>query len=256
MPLTRRHFTVLAAATATLSGFGRAMANSNEIKNIVFVHGAWGDGSHWRKVIPHFVKAGLNVTSVQMSLRSLASDVKEVQTVLDGLTGPTLLVGHSYGGCVISAAGNHPTVAGLVYLSAYAPEKGESAAALTARGGPIPEGFFVPNSAGFLLLNRDAFQTAFCQDLDNDDAVAMNAAQKPTHPDCLQSALDEEPAWKKKKARYGLTTEDHTVVPALQKFMAERAAPGRIHEIAGSHASMASRPNEVIALVEKALTDA
>lgn len=218
------------------------------IKNIVLVHGAWGDGSHWRYVIPALVNKGFTVTAVQNPLESFDGDIAKTETVLAAQDGPTLLVGHSYGGAVITAAGRHDKVAGLVYVAAYAPDTGESALELTAKGGPLPDGLFVPDAQGFLLLNRGMFAGAFCQDAKADDAAVLNAAQKPTHPACLQGKLAGEPAWKTKPSWYALSSEDHTVVPDLQTFMSGRMK-AKVTAVKAGHASMVTKPDEITALI-------
>lgn len=221
--------------------------------NIVLVHGAWGDGGHWRKVIPLLTAKGYRVTAVQNALNGFDDDVQNTLGTIEDQDGPVLLVGHSYGGAVISAAGNNPKVVGLVYVAAYSPEKGESCAELTGHtGAEAPDGLFQIDSRGRLRLNAGMFHTVFCQDLADDEAQAMNASQNPTSPDCLQAALQETPAWQTKPTWIEISTSDNTIPRDIQEWMASRIDAREILRIDTSHAAMATKPNDVAELIDRA----
>lgn len=222
------------------------------VKNVVLVHGAWGDGSHWRGVIPILAARGLNVTAVQNPLTSLADDIHKTRTLLSQQDGPTVLVGHSYGGAVISGAGHHDNVAGLVYIAAFAPDEGENLGQLLTRGGhQIPDGLLKPDDDGFLWLDFDAFGQGFAQDLDEGEVLVMARTQKPVAGRCFED-LAGPPAWRDKPAWYQISSEDRMIPPANEVFMAERMAPQKTLTLAASHASLASEAEAVAALIIEA----
>jgi len=222
------------------------------VTNVVLVHGAWGDGSHWRNVIPLLADAGLNVTAVQNPLTSLDDDIHRTNVLLDQQDGPTVLVGHSYGGAVISGAGHHAKVAGLVYIAAFAPDEGDTVAGLLTRGGnAIPDGLLAPDGDGFLWLNFDAFAPGFAQDLDPLEALVMARAQKPISGVCFESPAGP-PAWRTKPSWYQLSSQDHMIPPDNQAFMAQRMDPRGILTLDASHASLASQPRAVADLIIRA----
>ncbi|MFD8563755.1 alpha/beta fold hydrolase [Streptosporangium canum] len=222
------------------------------IKNVILVHGAWGDGSHWRGVIPLLAARDYTVTAVQNPLTSLDDDVHRTRTLLDAQDGPVLLVGHSYGGAVISGAGHAPNVVGLVYVAAFAPDAGENLGGLLARDGdPIPEGFLKPDADGFLWIDFDAFHDAFAQDLDPTDALVMARTQKPIAARCFQDRAGA-PAWRDKPAWYQVSSQDRMIPPATEAWMAERMNARATVTLDAGHASLASHPQEVTALIDQA----
>ncbi|GAA0921575.1 alpha/beta hydrolase [Nonomuraea longicatena] len=219
------------------------------VDNIVLVHGAWGDGSHWRGVIPVLAAEGYNVTAVQNPLTSLADDVHRTATLVAAQGGPTLLVGHSYGGSVISGAGNSPDVAGLVYIAAFAPDEGENLAGLLARDGQgLPEGLVRPDADGFLWLDFDAYQQGFAQDLTGTEALILARTQKPIAARCFEDAAGP-PAWRRKPTWYQVSAQDRMIPPATERWMAERMEPRGTLTLEAGHASLISHPDEVAALV-------
>jgi pimeloyl-ACP methyl ester carboxylesterase len=222
------------------------------VTNVVLVHGAWGDGSHWRNVIPLLAGAGLNVTAVQNPLTSLDDDIHRTNVLLDQQDGPTVLVGHSYGGAVISGAGHHANVAGLVFIAAFAPDEGDTVGGLLSHGGnAIPDGLLAPDGDGFLWLNFDAFGPGFAQDVDPVDVLVMARAQKPISGACFEAPAGP-PAWRAKPSWYQLSSQDHMIPPDIQTFMAERINPRGILSLDSSHASLASQPRAVADLIIRA----
>lgn len=239
---------------------GRALAHQarNEkeeenmsVTNVVLVHGIWVDGSSWSKVIERLQKAGKTVTAFQLALTSLADDIARLRQVLQAQTSPTLLVAHSYGGSVITGLGKDaPNVTGLVYISAFAPDEGESMKSLIT-GGPQPPiaAAFRPDAQGFIWLDRDGFVQYFAPDVDRTQAQVMAAVQKPI---AASAFLDEKPfgapAWKSLPSWYLHTEQDQVVPPEAQRFMAQRAG-ATISSVASSHASMISHPDVVAELI-------
>lgn len=218
---------------------------------IILVHGAWGDGSHWQYVIPALVKEGYKVRSVQNPLTSLQDDIDKTKDLIDAQEGKVLLVGHSYGGAVISGAGNHDKVAGLVYIAAFAPDAGDSLGALLGRRAGSGGASIYPDSKGFLWIKYDEFHKSFGQDLDEERALVMALAQKPIHGQCFGDQANE-PAWKTKPSWYQISNHDNMIPPETQKEMAERLNPKKIIHLDAGHASLASRPQEVSALILEA----
>jgi pimeloyl-ACP methyl ester carboxylesterase len=221
------------------------------IRNIVLVHGGFVDGSGWQAVYDLLVADGFRVSVVQNPTLSLAGDVAATHQVIDGLDGPCVLVGHSYGGVVISEAGTHPNVAALAYIAAFAPDKGESVSTLIADpppGAPVPP--ILPPHDGFLYLDRDKFHGAFAADLPVQLAAFMADAQVPWGVDALGGAVTE-PAWRHKPSWYLVATEDHMIPPPAQRAMAERAG-SFVVEVIGSHAVYVSQPAAVAHLIRQA----
>jgi len=225
----------------------------NQNVTIILIHGAWGDGSHWRHVITNLHAEGYTVRSVQNPLTSAEDDIQKTKDLIDLQAGKVILVGHSYGGAVISAAGHHEKVAGLVYIAAFAPDKGESLGGIFGRREP-PSGAanLVPDEKGFLWIKYDKFHESFAQDLDEKDAIAMSLAQKPTHGSIF-SAEAGEPAWKTKPSWYQVSDNDHMIPPVTQQEMAERINARKIIHLEASHASLATHPNEITALIKEAV---
>ncbi|HEU4823989.1 MAG TPA: alpha/beta hydrolase [Nitrososphaeraceae archaeon] len=215
--------------------------------NIVLVHGTWVDGSSWSKVIPLLQNAGHKVIAVQLPLHSLADDIATVKRAIDLVGGPAILVGHSYGGFVITnAAYNNPNVKGLVYLAAFAPNEGQSLSNFVDVT-KFPKGFLVVDSGGFVYINPAMFHQAFAQDIDPAQAKVMAATQKPYN----QSILAEKsgpPAWKQLPAWYQISENDHAIPPDAERMFAKQINATTI-SLPSSHASPVSHPNEVAQLI-------
>jgi pimeloyl-ACP methyl ester carboxylesterase len=221
------------------------------MKNIVLVHGGFVDGAGWEGVYKILKKDGYNVTIVQNPTISLEDDVAATKRILAGQDGPTILVGHSYGGAVITEAGNDPKVAGLVYITAFAPEKGESVASLIKDpppGAPVPP--ILPPQDGYLFLDKAKFPASFAADVDAEKAAFMADSQLPWGVEALSGTISE-PAWKAKPSWYLVVTEDRMIPPAAQRAMSKRAGSAVV-EVKGSHAIYVSNPEVVAALIEKA----
>jgi pimeloyl-ACP methyl ester carboxylesterase len=215
--------------------------------NIVLVHGLCADGSSWSKVIPTLEKAGHKVIAVQLPLHSLADDVATVKRAIDLVGGPTILVGHSFGGFVITNAGyNNQNVTGLVYVSAFAPDEGESAANYVDLA-TLPPGLLVPDSGGFLYLNPKMFHEAFIQDANATEAETLAVVQKPAH----QSFATEHsgpPAWKQLPTWFEVSEGDHIIPPDVQRNFAKRMNATTI-SLNSSHASLVTHPDEIAELI-------
>ncbi|NSL89231.1 alpha/beta hydrolase [Chitinophaga sp. Mgbs1] len=223
--------------------------------NIVLVHGAWGDGGHWHSVIPILHGASYTVVASQHPLTSLADDAETVRRLAESLEGPTLLVGHSYGGAVITeAASKCPNVVGLVFIAAFAPDVTESLGILLGRTDPPPGGANIaPDKYGFLWINREKFGESFCQDLDKDSITVMAAAQKPISGKCFEDKPTNA-GWKNLPNWYQISEQDRMIPPATQQFLAERMKATTI-SLDTSHASLATRPKEVAELILKAAAE-
>jgi len=225
------------------------------IRNIVLVHGAFVDGSGWQGVYDHLATDGYRVAVVQNPTVSLAGDVAATHQVLDGLGGPAVLVGHSYGGAVITEAGNHPNVAALAYIAAFAPDKGESVGTLIADpppGAPVPP--ILPPRDGFLFLDRDKFAASFAADVPEKLATFMADSQVGFGVDALEGAISD-PAWRTKPSWYLVSANDHMIPPPAQRAMSERAR-ATVTEAAGSHAIYVSQPAVVAQLIKQAASAA
>src|SRR5437660_1485696 len=221
------------------------------MKNIVLVHGGFVDGAGWEGVYKILKKDGYNVTIVQNPTISLEDDVAATKRILAGQDGPTILVGHSYGGAVITEAGNDPKVAGLVYITAFAPEKGESVASLIKDpppGAPVPP--ILPPQDGYLLLDKAKFPASFAGDVEAERAAFMADSQVPWGLEALSGAITE-PAWKTKPSWYLVATDDKMIPPPAQRAMSKRAG-STVVEVKGSHAIDVSQAEAVAALVEQA----
>ena len=219
--------------------------------NVVLVHGGFVDGSGWEGVYQILKNDGYQVAIVQNSTVSLADDVAATKLVLDELNGPAILVGHSYGGVVVTEAGNHPKVAGLVYIAAFAPDKGESVNELIKNpppGAPVPP--ILPPRNGYLFLDKAKFRAAFAADVDEEKAAFMADSQVPWGVEALNGAVSE-PAWKSKPSWYLVATEDKMIPPPAQRLMSKRAGSTVVEE-KGSHAIYVSQPKTVAALIAKA----
>ncbi len=223
------------------------------MKNVVLVHGGFVDGAGWEGVYKILKKQGYNVSIVQNPTISLQDDVKVTRRVLDAQDGPAILVGHSYGGAVITEAGTHPNVAGLVYITAFAPDKGESVGSLIQNpppGAPVPP--IMPPQDGFLFLDKRKFPASFAGDVDVDKAAFMADSQVPWGLEAVSGAITE-PAWRTKPSWYLVVTEDKMIPPDAQRAMSKRAG-SKVVEVGGSHAIYVSQPQAVAALIEEAAT--
>jgi pimeloyl-ACP methyl ester carboxylesterase len=222
--------------------------------NIVLVHGTYVDGSSWSKVIPILQNAGHKVIAVQLPLHSLADDIATVKRAIDLVGGPVILVGHSYGGFVITnTAYNNPNVKGLVYIAAFAPNADQSLSNFVDVT-KLPKGFLVFDSGGFIYLNPEMFPQAFAQDIDVAQAKVMAAAQKPYN----QSILAEKsgpPAWKQLPSWYQISENDHAIPPDAERMFAKQINATTI-SLRSSHASPLSHPNEVAQLILNAANNA
>ena len=225
------------------------MANAS---NVILVHGAWADGSSWSKVIPLLLARGLRVTAVQLPLTSLKDDAATVKRALALADSPTVLVGHSYGGVVITEAGNDPKVAGLVYIAAFAPDVGQSAGSLGASAEPAPMGLEVrPDAAGFLKLTEAGVKNDFAQDLSPAEKNLLFAAQAPTAAAALGENVSTA-AWKTKPSWYLVATNDRAIQPSLERAMA-KTIKAKAVEVAASHVAMLARPQETADLILEAV---
>lgn len=221
------------------------------MKNVVLVHGGFVDGSGWEGVYTILKKNGYNVSVAQNPTISLADDVAVVKRILDAQDGPTTLVGHSYGGVVITEAGNHSKVAALVYIAAFAPDKGESVASLIANpppGAAVPP--ILPPQDGYLFLDKAKFAAAFAGDVEPEMAAFMADSQVPWGVTALSGAISA-PAWKAKPSWYMVTTEDRMIPPPAQRAMSTRAG-STVVEVKGSHCVYVSQPAAVAALIAQA----
>lgn len=228
---------------------------ANKDLTIILVHGAWGDGSHWRHVIPALHKEGYKVRSAQNPLTSLADDINKTRDLIDAQEGKVLLVGHSYGGAVISGAGNHDKVVGLVYIAAFAPDEGDSLGGIfSRRGQPAGAASIYPDSKGFLWIKYDMYHQAFCADLGEDDSLVLSLSQKPIHGKCFGDAAGA-PAWKNKPSWYQVSDKDMMIPPETQQEMAEHIKAKKIIHLDSSHASLASHPKEVLELIREAASN-
>ena len=218
---------------------------------IVLVHGGFVDGSGWESVYKILKKDGYTVAIVQNPTISLADDVNATRRVVAAQNGPVILVGHSYGGAVITEAGNDPQVVGLVYIAAFAPDKGESVSTLIKDpppGAPVPP--ILPPADGYLLLDRGKFAASFAADVDPERAAFMADAQVPWGLEALSGTISE-PAWRSKPSWYLVAADDRMIPPSAQRFMSKRAG-ATVVEVAGSHAIYVSQPAAVAGLIAKA----
>ena len=241
---------------AALFGFGEvAMSQTSQlgnVRNVVLVHGGWVDGSGWEGVYKALKKSGYAVTIVQEATTSLADDVATTKRAIALQNGPVILVGHSYGGAVITEAGTDPKVAGLVYIAAFAPDSGESVSALikggSTPGAPVPP--ILPPVDGYLLLDKGKFPASFAGDVSPEKAAFMADSQVPWGVNALSGTISE-PAWRSKPSWYLLTMDDKMIPPAAQRLMAKRAG-ATVVEAKASHAIFVSQPQAVASLIEKA----
>jgi pimeloyl-ACP methyl ester carboxylesterase len=225
------------------------------IRNVVLVHGGFVDGSGWEGVYRALTKSGHSVTVVQNPTISLADDVAVTRRAIAAQDGPVILVGHSYGGAVVTEAGNDPKVAAVVYIAAFAPDAGESVASLIKDpppGAPVPP--ILPPQDGFLFLDRSKFQASFAADVEGSAAKFMADSQVPWGLDALSGAITQ-PAWRSKPSWYLVATNDRMIPPDAQRAMSTRAG-STVVEVEGSHAVYVSQPQAVASLIETAVKGA
>ena len=227
------------------------MAQNQRIRNVVLVHGGFVDGGGWQPVYQRLTADGYRVSIVQHPTLSLEGDAAATRQILDMQDGPTVLVGHSYGGAVISEAGTHDNVAALVYITAFAPDKGESVNTLIAdppAGAPVPP--ILPPVDGFLFLDREKFHESFAGDVPSDRAAFLADSQVPWGVEALAGAVTE-PAWRGRPSWYLVAGDDRMIPPPAQRAMAERAG-STVSEVAASHAVYESQPDAVADIIKQA----
>ncbi|MFD8113341.1 alpha/beta hydrolase [Streptomyces microflavus] len=227
----------------------------SEKPTIVLVHGFWGGAAHWANVITELKKRGYDrIRAVENPLTSLADDAERTRKMVRQVDGPVVLVGHSYGGAVITEAGDLPDVTALVYIAAFAPDAGESPGQISQENPPAAFDNIAPDSDGYLWITQDTFRESFCQDLSADEALVMAVTQKAP----LGSTFGDNvtaPAWRNKPTWYQVSTQDRMIHPDNERHMAQRMNPRRTIELDASHASLASQPQAVVDLIEDAVRE-
>lgn len=236
----------LIAALSTVTA-----VNAQTVKNVVLVHGAFADGSGYKGVYEALTRQGYHVTVVQNPLTSLEDDVTATKLALDAQDGPAILAGHSWGGAVITQAGNHPKVAGLVYIAAFQPDNGESALKWFQTAQPAPEnGVLAPNDKGIVYYDKEKFHAGFCGDLSKEAAAFMYASQGSFYAKCFVSLITDA-AWRNKPTYGIVATDDKSINPEIQRNMYKRSNT-KVTEIKGSHAVYISQPQKVAAVIVQA----
>ena len=219
---------------------------------VVLVHGFWGGAAHWGKVIVELDRRGYgSLHAVENPLTSLADDARRTQQMINQIDEPVLVVGHSYGGAVITEAGDLPNVVGLVYIAAFAPDMGEGVGAITEQMPPAAAASIAPDSDGYVWIAQDKFHESFCQDLPADEALVMAVTQKAPLGSTFGDTVTN-PAWRTKPTWYQVSTEDRMIHPDNERRMAERMSPRKIIELVASHASLASQASAVCDLIDEA----
>lgn len=221
-----------------------------KVKNIVLVHGAFADGSGWEGVYKILVKRGYHVSVVGNPNTGLPDDVEAVKRVLERQDGPSILVGHSYGGAIITESGLEKNVAGLVYVTAFVPDQGETLLKLSQSGPPSPNSGILPPQSGFLWYDKAKFHSGFCADLSAEKAAFLFDSQVPVAASVFQATITNA-AWKTKPSWYVVASQDQTIPPDGQRFMAKRAN-AKITEVKGSHLVFISQPTAVADVIEAA----
>jgi pimeloyl-ACP methyl ester carboxylesterase len=219
---------------------------------IVLVHGFWGGAAHWAKVISELHRRGHTaLRAVELPLTSLADDAERARKMVAQQEGPVIVVGHSYGGAVLSEMGDMPNVAGLVYIAAFAPDAGESPGGITQNHPPEAAANLAPDSDGYLWIQPDKFHESFCQDLTAEEGLIMAVTQKAPLAGTFGDTITA-PAWKAKPTWYQISSQDRMIAPANQEWMSARMNPRKIVTLDAGHASLASRPIEVSDLIAEA----
>jgi pimeloyl-ACP methyl ester carboxylesterase len=220
--------------------------------DIMLVHGFWGGAAHWAKVIVELERRGYGALhAVENPLTSIADDATRTRTMVRQVDGPVLLVGHSYGGAVITEAGGLENVVGLVYVAAFAPDAGESLGQITEQMPPAAAANIAPDSDGYVWIAQDKFHESFCQDLPADEALVMAVTQKAPFGSTFGDTISD-PAWKKKPCWYQVSTADRMIHPDNERRMAKRIGPRKTIELDASHASLASQPVAIVDLIDEA----
>lgn len=220
---------------------------------VVLVHGFWGDAAHWGGVIVELNRRGYtDLHAVEIPLTSLVDDAARTREMVAQIDGPVVLVGHSYGGAVITEVGTADNVVGLVYVAAFAPDAGESPGQISEAQPAAALGNVAPDSDGYLWIKQEAFAESFAPDVSEDQALIMAVTQKAPRAAAFGDAITE-PAWRSKPSWYQVSTEDKMIHPDAERRMAERMQPRKIIEIATGHASLASHPIEITDLIVEAL---
>lgn len=221
---------------------------------IILVHGFWGGAAHWSKVIIELSHRGFtSLQAVELPLTSLANDVERTKKMIAQIDGDVILVGHSYGGAVITEAGNLPNVVGLVYIAAFAPDTNESPGEITQKHLPVAAPNLSPDSDGYLWLKADKFHESFCQDLTEEEGLVMGVTQKAPLASTFGDTISS-PAWKTKPSWYQISTQDRMISPENQEFMSSRLNAKKVISLDASHASLASKPVEVADLIDEAVS--
>ena len=237
---------ILAAGLSTVTA-----ANAQAVKNVVLVHGAFADGSGYKGVYEELTKQGYHVTIVQNPLTSLEDDVTATKLALDAQDGPAILAGHSWGGAVITQAGNHPKVAALVYIAAFQPDNGETALHWFQTAQPAPEnGVLPPDGKGIVYYDKEKYHAGFCGDVSKEAAVFMYASQGAFYAKCFVTPITDA-AWRNKPTYGIVATEDKSINPEIERAMYKRSNT-KVTEIKGSHAVYISQPKKVAAVIVEA----
>ena len=225
-----------------------------EKPTVVLVHGFWGGAAHWANVIVELNRRGYSsLRAVENPLTSLADDAERTRKMVSQVDGPVVLVGHSYGGAVITEAGDLPNVTALVYIAAFAPDAGESPGGITQELPPAAAANLAPDSDGYLWVLQDKFHESFCQDLSADEALVMAVTQKAPLASTFGDTVTA-PAWRSKPSWYQVSTQDRMIHPDNERRMAQRMNPRKIIELDASHASLASQATAVADLIDEAAT--
>ena len=221
---------------------------------IILVHGFWGGAAHWSKVIIDLFDRGYTaLRAIELPLTSLADDVERTRKMIAQVKGDVLLVGHSYGGAVITEAGNQPNVVGLVYIAAFAPDTGESPGSITQQHLPAGAPDLEPDSDGYLWIKVDKYYENFCQDLSHNEGLVMSITQKAPVAGTFGDTITN-PAWKTKPSWYQISTEDRMIHPENQTMMSSRLNAKKVISLNTSHASLASQPKAIADLIDEAAT--
>ena len=245
----RNCFAFILALSAILLGTGSARAQ--QIKNVVLVHGAFADGSGWRALYENLTKKGYHVSIVQNPLTSLEDDAAATKVVLDNQDGPTVLVGHSWGGAVITEAGNHPKVAALVYVAAFQPDSGETPLQWFKTAPPAPENGVLPaNDKGIVYYDKAKYHAGFCADIPKDLADFMYDSQGAFYGKCFITPITHA-AWRDKPAFACIATEDKSIAPEIQRAMYKRSNT-KTTDVKGSHVIYMSQPQAVAKVIQEA----
>jgi pimeloyl-ACP methyl ester carboxylesterase len=245
-----KRFLTSSVAVAALALGAAGVASAQPVKNVVLVHGAFADGSGWRAVADILERDGYSVSIVQEPETSLADDAAATKRIIERVNAPLILVGHSYGGAVITQAGNEPLVRGLVYVAAFQPDSGETLGALQQQKPPPAGNNAVPAGEGYVIVDPRVFCADFAADLPTKDANFMAISQVPISVSAFGTPIANA-AWHNKSSWYAVATEDRMINPDLERFMAKRAGSTTI-EVKGSHAIYASQPKIVAKLIEEA----